>query len=227
VVPTFITSDQNGAIYVTCTQFDTPSNLRKISNGQVSSIIPTGVSGPKQIGVSVTVPLSAQTIYSFLPDLSTNQLQLYKIDGGNSAYELLAGQGAQGAQGLKGDTGPQGSVSLPDVIFIPADTVITSYFIDLSNISASTRFVIRKNSQLDTLTFGTSSSTLPQTNYYIYLKNLGTLDVNVYHAPGFENPHLINSANQYVDTSIIYKPTANQNSTFQYIFWDGTDLCMV
>ena len=126
-----------------------------------------------------------------------------------------------------GPTGATGSVSLPSVIFIPDNTLTTSFTVDLSTVPVSTRYVVMNNSQLSSLTFVTPLSPTPLTNYYIYLKNLGSVDLNVYHAPGNTNPTLINLNNSSVLGSVVYKPNNNQNNIFQYIYWNGTNLYMV
>ena len=126
-----------------------------------------------------------------------------------------------------GPTGATGSVSLPSVIFIPDNTLTTSFTVDLSTVPVSTRYVVMNNSQLSSLTIVTSLSPTPLTNYYIYLKNLGSVDLNVYHAPGNTNPTLINLNNSSVLGSVVYKPNNNQNNIFQYIYWNGTNLYMV
>ena len=119
---------------------------------------------------------------------------------------------------------------LPNVIFIPPSTIDTSYTIPLTaTLPASTRYVVRKDSVLNTLTFTTpvSPDTLLQTNYYVYVKNLGSSNVTVYHAPGGSNSTAIDANNSNISTSVIYKPNNNQNATFQYIYWDGSNLAMV
>ena len=87
--------------------------------------------------------------------------------------------------------------------------------------------MVRNGSVLNTLTFTTPLSPTLETNHYVYLKNLGSVNVTVYHAPGGSNSTAIDAGNSNIPTSIVYKPNNNQNATFQYVFWDGSNLVMV
>ena len=152
----------------------------------------------------------------------------------NSDYDLVAREKASTGGLPAALFGPEYSLlnknRLPNVIFIPPDTTTTSYTIPLTaTLPASTRYVVRKDSYLNSLTFTTPVSPDPllQTNYYVYLKNLGSSNVTVYHAPGGLNSTIINLNSPNIPTSLVYKPNNNQNATFQYIYWDGSNLVMV
>jgi sugar lactone lactonase YvrE len=119
------------------------------------------------------------------------------------------------------------STAFPSVIYIPDTLLETSFTIDLLPTNNSARYIIRKDSVLNSLTFFASGGLQYPENFHIHLKNLGTSDVTVYQAPNPLSPYLINLNNSNADLSIIYKPVSNYNSSFLYIYWNTTELFMV
>ena len=146
-------------------------------------------------------------------------------------YDLVARQKATTGGLPAALFGPEYSLlnknRLPEVLFIPGDTISTTCTLDLTSVPASTRYVVRKDSVLNELTFTTPLSPLLETNHYVYVKNLGSSNVTVYHAPGGSNSSTIGATNSNIPTSIIYTAISSQNTTFQYIYWDGSNLSMV
>jgi hypothetical protein len=162
---------------------------------------------------------------------------------GTDSYDLIAQQklttsGLTGpvyslirSSGITGPPGPTGSIAFPSVIHIdPTSTSTTTYTIDLTNVTAGTRYYIRANGSLSSVVFSTPTYSLPS-NFYVYLKNASSSDATVYHYPGgvgtLTNSYQINEGNATLPNSTIHKSTNTTNPPFMYVYWNGSNLLMV
>jgi hypothetical protein len=155
------------------------------------------------------------------------------VTGLQGIQGVTGSQGVTGIQGIQGVTGSQGvtgTFSNPNVIYIdPTSTSATTYTIDLTNISAGTRYYMRHDGSLSRVVFSTPPS-LP-TNFYVYLKNSSTNDATVYHYPGgvgsLTNAFRINEGNTTLRDSTLHRTSNSSESAFVYIYWNGSNLLMV
>jgi sugar lactone lactonase YvrE len=240
--PAGIAFDANGNILVA----DTWNNrIRRVTlEGVVTTIAGNGLAGyvdgipanssfrgPRGIVVDTVGNIYiADTFNSTIRRISFIPTLQWSVIGslGYTGHTGMQGDmGTMGDTGPIGDTGPAGVGILPQVLFIPGDNISTTCTIDLTSVPVSTRYVVRNGSALNTLTFTTPLSPVLETNFYVYVKNLGSSNVTVYHAPDGSNSTAIDANNSNIPTSVIYKPNNNQNATFQYVFWDGSNLVMV
>jgi hypothetical protein len=133
---------------------------------------------------------------------------------------------------VQGATGPTGPIlySPPPspVIVIPNNTVTTTAIVDLSSAADGTRYYIRSDAALTTLTFNTPSSWSTEHNYWhIYIKNGSNNNVNVVQTSNSANSAAINNGNTQIRDSIIYRLSPGQNNPFMYIYWTGTKLALI
>jgi len=152
--------------------------------------------------------------------------------GPTGSQGIQGNTGVTGPTGLQGITGATGTFSLPNVTYIdPSSTSSTSYTIDLTNITAGSRFYSRFDGNLNTIIFSTPTTPVLPTNFYIYLKNSSNHDITVYHYPGgvgtINTSYTINNGTVTLQDSIIHKIDATHECPFMYVYWTGTNLLMV
>ena len=157
------------------------------------------------------------------------------IQGVTGSQGVQGVQGPTGSQGMQGVTGAQGSTgtfTLPSVTHVhPTSTTTTSYTIDLTNVTAGSRFYARWNGAITSLIFSTPTSPILPTNFYVYFKNNSDHDIDVYHYPGgvgsLTNQYKINDGNSTLRNSVVHKLTNSSSNPFIYVYWNGTNLILV
>jgi hypothetical protein len=144
--------------------------------------------------------------------------------------------GITGPAGLTGPTGPAGFTTQTVIFIDPTSKTSTSYTIDLTNVSAGTRYYIRNDGALTSLVFSSPLGwNASQAGFHIFLKNSSGADVTVYHFPNgagsLTTAYQINNGNATLHGSIIYNTSTNGNNThnapFMYIYWTGANLLML
>jgi hypothetical protein len=119
-------------------------------------------------------------------------------------------------------------MSLPNVVVISNNTTDTSLTINLANIQAGTRYYIRYDGSLTSLTFDIPITwSNERKNWYIYIKNGSINNVNIFRTIGGNFSVPINNGVTTVRNSTIYTLTNNQNNDFMYIYWTGTSLILI
>lgn len=136
------------------------------------------------------------------------------------------------AWNLQGATGPTGPVFYSPqpvpVIVIPSNPAFTTTTVDLTTAADGSRYYIRSDAALTSLTFNTPSSWSTERNYWhIYIKNGSANNVDVFQTSNSANSAAINNGNNQVRDSIIYRLSPGQNNPFMYIYWTGTKLSLI
>lgn len=151
---------------------------------------------------------------------------------GNSFNAQLPAGDYSIAWNVQGATGPTGPIlySPPPspVIVIPSNPIMTSAIVDLTTAVDGSRYYIRSDAALTTLTFNTPSTWSTEHNYWhIYIKNGSANNVNVFQTSNSANSAIINNGNTQIRDSIIYRLSPGQNNPFMYIYWTGTKLSLI
>jgi hypothetical protein len=145
--------------------------------------------------------------------------------------------GSQGIQGVTGTQGPTGSQGIqgvtgtfvnPTVTYVdPTSTTATSYTIDLTGVTAGTRYYARSDGSLTRLIFSTPTSPTLPVNFHVYFKNSSSHDITVYHYPGgVGTPNTANEINNGTTTlekSVAHRSQNSNNTAFLYVYWTGTN----
>ena len=199
--------------------FETNTYKLKIGDGITRWNLLPYISGQVQVGN--TGPTGPQGIQG-----------IQGLQGSTGPTGSQGPQGPTGATGPQGITGATGTFSLPTVTYIhPSSTSTTSYTIDLTNITAGSRFYTRFDGNLNTIIFSTPTSPVLPTNFYIYLKNSSPHDITIYHYPGglgsITTSYQINNGTGTLRDSVIHKIENARQSPFMYVYWTGTNLLMV
>lgn len=133
---------------------------------------------------------------------------------------------------IQGATGPTGPIlyspSPSQVIVIPANPAATTATVDLTTVAEGSRYYIRSDASLTTLTFNTPNTWSTERNYWhIYIKNGSANNVNIIQTSNSSNPAQINNGDNQIRDSVIYRLLAGQNNPFMYIYWTGTKLSLI
>ena len=201
VSPGYISYD-NGTFYVTSLQVDNPSNLRKISGGKVSTIIPTSGQSSgfvPMLGFSLTVANSG-TIYSY------DYIHSYEINYVNTQYELFAGQGATGATGSPGPISP--------ITITIANNLASAQSFTLGD-KGNTYIITSSSNAYHGIAM--SSLTTSDAGFYVYLRNGNPktgFTIIIYY-----NGMPVNDTD---DNSVLYSYSATGNASNCILYWSGT-----
>jgi hypothetical protein len=202
---------------------ETDTNRFKIGvGGVVWSLLPygglVGPQGPTGANSTVQGPTGAQGIQG--------------VTGGQGPQGIQGVTGAQGTQGVTGTQGPTGIIINPTVTYLhPSSTSSTTYTLDLTNVVAGSIFYARHDGNITNLIFSTPTSPTLATNFYVFFKNSSPNDLTVYHFPGgtgsLTTTYQINNGTATLEHSLVHKHENARNTSFMYIFWNGTNLLMV
>jgi hypothetical protein len=200
------------------------SGIKAPIQAQIDSVIAGGII-QSTVSVSDTKTLDAGSAAS-VKNLGTSI-------SANLEFSIPRGPvGATGDVGGTGSIGPTGytsALSSPPVSIIPSNTTDTSVIIDLTNATQASLYYIRHDGALTTLTFNTPTGwNGTQANFYVYLRNGSTHNVNVYHTINSSGSTLINSGVATLPNSVIFNVNTNQiNAPEMYVYWNGSNLLML
>jgi hypothetical protein len=125
-----------------------------------------------------------------------------------------------------GPTGPMPPFS--NIVVISNNPSATSISIDLSSVQSGTRYYLRYDGALTSVTFNTPLNwNIERLNWFIFIKNGSPLNVNVFQTTGGIYPQAINAETTTLRDSTLYGLANNNNGEFMYIYWNGTSLVML